>query len=307
MSDKEAAPGSAKSGASGPDAGNKREGPGNKPVPRAKQKPAAAGGPQGQGRHSLRVNERIVFLHIAKCAGSSLAVLLASNFPENEVFHRRDDVLGTLNSDTLRSYRFFHGHFTKHSVDAVPGPKRIVTVLRDPRERIVSLYHFWRSHKPEVVERLNLRGPRIARQRPLLEFLKSKEPEVTVSIDNHMVRVMLGSLNLNQSQGFRLQDRDYAVETAITNLKRFNYVAFADTLDEDVRMMMPILGLAGADGLPRLNTFETLDANRNFEKIAREESTDEVRAELDRLTVSDRLFYRRARDIRHTLRCPYPS
>lgn len=297
MSEKEAAPGLAKAGEPDPAAGiTPLRGP--DPKPEAHQR---------QPRHNLRPNERLVFLHIAKCAGSSLALLLASNFPENQVFHRRDDVLGTLNSNDLRSFRFFHGHFTKHSVDAVPGPKRIVTVLRDPHERIVSLYNFWRSHKPEVIERLNLRGPRIARKRSLLDFLKSEEPEVTVSIDNHMVRVMLGSLILNQSQGFRLQDRDFAVKTAITNLKRFNYVAFADTLDEDVRTMMPILGLAGADGLPRINTFETLDANRNFEKIERADVTDEVRVELDRLTSSDRLFYRRARKIRDILRCPYPS
>lgn len=271
--------------------------------PREAPDPAAKPAP----RHNLRAGERVVFMHIPKCAGSSLSAMLAASFEPHEIFTSRDDVLPQMKPGEIRKYRYFSGHFSKYGVDAVPGPKRVVTVLREPRERILSLYHFWRSHRAEAVERLNLKGPAAARELSLTEFLKCGRPEVVSSISNSLVRTLLGPNLLSQSQGFRLGNRDYAVDTAILNLQRLSFVAFADTLEQDVKEMMPQLGLMPASQVPVLKTFEALKQNSaNFEEIERQEPTEEDWRELNRLTALDLPFYRRARQLRFTLRCPYP-
>ncbi|MEM0908653.1 MAG: hypothetical protein AAGJ94_14895 [Pseudomonadota bacterium] len=276
------------------------------PQPPAKA-PAQADAEDKPPQHQLRPGERVVFLHIPKCGGSSLSAMLASKFRKEEVLFRRDDILPTMGPAELRKYRYFTGHFSKYGIDAVPGPKRVVTVLREPRERILSLYYFWRSHRGDVAKRLNLKGPLLARELSLVDFLKSKSPEVVSSVNNFLVRVMLGPVQINASQGFRLDDREYCVETAITNLQRFNYVAFTDTLDHDVKEMMPLIGLGDVDSVERRNTFDNLTDNpAHFEPIEREEPNDEAWDCLRRLTFLDMAFYKRARDLKHTLRCPYP-
>ncbi|MEM6762614.1 MAG: sulfotransferase family 2 domain-containing protein [Pseudomonadota bacterium] len=272
------------------------------------QPAAPAPAPSNHPRHNLRPHERLVFMHIPKCAGSSLKSMLAAYFKPNEVFTHVGDVLPTMPLKEVNKFRFYAGHFSKHGVDAVPGPKRIVTVLREPRERVLSLYHFWRSHRAEVVERQNLKGPRYARELNLVDFLKCDAIEVITSTNNHMTRLMLGPLRLHQSQGFRLEDREYCVETAIANLSRFNYVAFSDTLEDDVARMMPLLGLGEAQEYKTLNTFEKLTRNpAHFEKIERQEPNEEAWELLNSLCYLDMAFYNRARHLRHTLRCPYPS
>lgn len=276
-------------------------------APKAPAGPAKQAAPEAGPKHQLRHGERLILLHIPKCAGSSLSAMLASNFRPAEVFAHRDDVLPGMRPEEIKKYRYFTGHFSKHGIDAVPGPKRVVTVLREPRERVLSLYHFWRSHRPEVIERQNLIGPKMARELSLVEFLKCDRPEVVASINNHLVRVMLGPVKINESQGFRLEDREYCVETAVLNLQRFNFVAFSDTLEEDVPAMMSVLGLAPAESVPTLKSFDKLKQNSaNFEAIERESPTEEAWDWLNRLTYLDMAFYKRARDLRHTLRCPYP-
>ncbi|WP_420391445.1 hypothetical protein [Acuticoccus sp.] len=241
-----------------------------------------------------------------KCAGTSLHELLKASFAPDDVCPHRHDVLPQQPLQAMRRWRYFGGHFSKYGIDAVPGPKRVVTVLREPRRRILSLYYFWRSHRPEMIERGNLAGPRHARALGLVDFLNCHAPEVVVSVRNYMVRAMLGPLRLDGAEGFRLNERQYAVETALANLSRFTYVAFDDTLGEDAQAMTAMLGLNGGAELGRLNTFETLTASDAFERIEREEPSGEALAALDRLTRLDRLFYERARTLRHTLRCPYP-
>ncbi len=255
----------------------------------------------------LAPDERLVFLHIPKCAGTSLHRILAAQFKPKLICPHRGDTLPSLDAESLRPYRFFSGHVSKAGVDAVPGPKRVVTVLREPRERVLSLYYFWRSHRPDYIEKHNLAGPRTARELPLVEFLKSDRPEVMSNINNHLVRSLLGPLRIGHSLGYRLSDRDFAVDTALLNLQRFNFVSFAHTLKEDVPLLLSILGMKPVEDVPVLNRFGEIENTDHREVVEREEHTDEVWDLLNRATYLDRLFYDRALVLRHSLRCPYPN
>ncbi|MEM9222834.1 MAG: hypothetical protein AAGB11_10570 [Pseudomonadota bacterium] len=272
----------------------------------APRKPAS--GPERPAIHSLRHEERVVFLAIRECFSPLLTATLAANFPAEEVYTRQGDDLPNMTDEGIREYRFFAGYFTKYGVDAVPGPKRVVTVLREPRERIVSLYHHWRSLAPEVVERYNMRGPRAARALLLNDFLRSGDYAITAAINNHMTRVLLGPLRIHKSQGYRLEDTEFASQAALVNLQRFNYVAFHETLEADTAKMLPFIGLTEPDGPPIPDPLDVLEHNRsNFEAIEEQVPDEETWELLDAQTDLDRLVYRQALEMRHTLRSPYPQ
>ncbi|MEM7695731.1 MAG: sulfotransferase family 2 domain-containing protein [Pseudomonadota bacterium] len=263
--------------------------------------------PETLKANRLRAGERLVFHHIPKCAGSSVSDLLAAPFRKDQIFRHRGDMLPGMSAEEVAKYRYFTGHFSRHGVDTVPGPKRVVTVLREPRERILSLYYFWRSHTHAAIERGNLKGARAAKSMDLKTFLRSDLPEVTLSINNHIVRSMLGPIRLELGQGFRLPDRDFAVDTAILNIKRYFFVAFTETLDEDMAQLLPLLGIEPVATIPREKAFENLSARKAlFEPIEREPLDDETWSLLNHLTFLDMAFYRKAWHLRASLRCPYP-
>lgn len=255
----------------------------------------------------MKNDERLVFLHIPKCGGTSLGEVLKTNFKPGEVCPHISDALARRPHDELKKWRFFSGHYSKYSVDVVPGPKWLVTVLREPKARLLSLYYFWRAHRDDYIEKHNLGGPRLARKMDLLSFINSEEPAITRSIRNTMMRTLLASLPVTNANGYVGRDPFFSLETALANLMRFNYVAFTDTLDEDVALMTRLLDLTPADAAPRTNTFESFAERDAMEPVERETITPQIEQALNRATRFDRELFERAFRIRHTLRCPYPS
>ncbi|GAB5375083.1 MAG: hypothetical protein AcusKO_15450 [Acuticoccus sp.] len=255
----------------------------------------------------MEKDERLVFLHIPKCGGTSLSEVLKTNFPDKEICPHISDALARRSHQELAKWRYFSGHYSKLSVDTVPGPKWVVTLLREPKARVLSLYYFWRAHKDDYIEKHNLGGPRLARQMDLLSFLKSEDLAITRSIRNTMMRTLLTSLQVTNAAGYVGRDPAFSLETALANLARFNYVAFTETMNEDVAMLTRLLGLTPADAAPRTNTFESFSERDAMEPVERETVTPQIEQALNRATRLDRELYERAFRLRHTLRCPYPN
>jgi hypothetical protein len=102
-----------------------------------------------QSPHSPGPASPLVFVHIPKTAGTSLraaieqiygrkSVYVCSNFKDLERFE-------TMSPDQRARYRVLSGHvpFGAHSL--FPSPALTITFLRDPVERILSLYSYMRS------------------------------------------------------------------------------------------------------------------------------------------------------------------
>lgn len=88
----------------------------------------------------------VKFLHLHKTAGTSVRLFLRGLFPPHEVCPAiTHQELCMLTPDQLRTYRVFAGHFDWSKLDEIDGPSFTFTVLRDPVERLVSNYFFWRT------------------------------------------------------------------------------------------------------------------------------------------------------------------
>src|SRR6187431_1461996 len=115
--------------------------------------------------------DRLFFLHLPKTGGSSLSAALAKKFASWEIFPWRHSRLDMFNPADLMPFRFFDGHFAISDLDYVPKPVRSVTLIREPRNRIVSLYNYWRSFRKDALSKVEPHHAWIAKSVGLRGFL----------------------------------------------------------------------------------------------------------------------------------------
>lgn len=154
----------------------------------------------------------IVFLHIPKTGGTSLAAALKRNFRPEQVVGTSDlAAVGGTDGPGL-----VHGHFLfdAEQIDRLGGTP--VTVLRHPVDRVISLYYYWR------------RDPGYSRHEELLnmslrDFAALPHPEGgTCQANDDQVRRLSG-VNFGFMEGTEAEFR-----LALRNLKRFRVGLFDD-------------------------------------------------------------------------------
>jgi hypothetical protein len=90
---------------------------------------------------------KIIFLHLRKTGGTALHNALIQHFPPEAVCGERFNKPMNWKPEDLARYTVFSGHFSYSSLARIPGPKHIFTVLRDPREQLLSFFKFLKHHK----------------------------------------------------------------------------------------------------------------------------------------------------------------
>jgi hypothetical protein len=247
-------------------------------------------------------DRKLVFLHLPKTGGTTLLHHFSAAFAEAEICPERFSALDRIPPETLATYRFFSGHFNYEQVRLIPGRTFVVTVLRDPIERILSTYYFWKRHPADVVEAHNLAGPAAARANDLLGFLRSEVPDVRDGIENTMVRYLAGGVNVNAAgkymfpnAGIAIPLSDLAViHRAMGNLLATDVFGFTSNLPDVYARVSLAFGMKRLPRLAKLNARD--EVRPDLEPFVEEEVTPAIRAELDRLTVLDRMLYRLARE-----------
>jgi hypothetical protein len=143
----------------------------------------------------------LLFMHIAKTGGTSMRKALADAYrPEERAFiYEPADLRGAVRADAFcelpsqqrNAYRLLMGHFPYGLHECLDRPFRYATVVRDPVDRVVSLYYHYR----------HLRGLRIGgrarqEQTKLLAANMSLQDWVfgqqRLATDNGMVRNLAG-------------------------------------------------------------------------------------------------------------------
>jgi hypothetical protein len=133
----------------------------------------------------------LVFLHAEKTAGTSLQNMLIRSYGETAVYHEHADTLYCRSPRELAPYSVFAGHFNHDTLRYMPRSKKLLlTVVREPKARLQSLYNFLRAHEPESPSWDS--GMELANQLDIMEFLEHPKIHEQTGCWNHMTCVVMG-------------------------------------------------------------------------------------------------------------------
>ena len=190
---------------------------------------------------------RFAFVHVPKSAGSSVknavaarcdpATVAASELDRvlfggfdrfDEMPNRTRNTIAVDDAEAVRGFDVVMGHFGVASLRPHFDDAEMMTVLREPRTRLLSLYTFWRGWSPE---RHADWDPYDASRRAVTaswgEFLT--DTSIASQTDNVVARMLLSPHPSIPRDGFiEPADDDAIVEAASETLDRFG---FADIVE----------------------------------------------------------------------------
>lgn len=182
---------------------------------------------------------QLTHLHIPKTAGTSLRESIALAHPELNVHQVLDPVGGAVpqGADVIS------GHFSYNDTLRYSHP--VVTVLRHPADRFVSIYFFWRQLYDNNIERTRKTG--LAHHLPLLDFAKAMdEPELASELYNRMSWQLHSDFRLAKRFEARKQGGltlEALAQTALDNLRGFAVVGFQHRYGDFVAALNDRFGL----------------------------------------------------------------
>ena len=184
----------------------------------------------------------LAFLHIPKSGGTALGLAIAEALEIKSRIHAWDRCLfgGYSQFETWPPERmenvflapeqmpedaeFLSGHLAASTIQRRYPDAQRLTLLREPRARLLSLWVFWRSLAGDLSQDIGSFAERIAQARgPLSEFLGY--PPLAAQIDNVTARMLIWPHPLAPEEGFIAAENDEAVfEQALARLGEFDFV-----------------------------------------------------------------------------------
>lgn len=244
----------------------------------------------------------IVFIHIPKTAGQSLHYLFRQKFGEKKVSPLFNN-LYQLPVNFVYSYDVIFGHTDYDAVRLVVQRKEIklITFLRDPIKRLISLYRFWWSHDPEF-HRENM-AVELANKYTIQEFFKAEE--VRKILWNDMFGRFMGykTCHAIKDEWFAMKDkaqRKKFIENEIIPLIRaqidkYFYIGLQENFIRDTYEMFKKLGCPCSRAEIKNVRINVTDDNIGREGFKKEKPeftiTETVISAIKDLTELDRVLY----------------
>jgi hypothetical protein len=253
---------------------------------------------------ALTAELALVFLHLPKTGGTSLRLHFAAHFTPEEICPERHSNLRAYSVDELRQWRFFSGHFDADEIRRIPRPLFVVTVLRDPIERLLSHYYYWKRHTDEFIDQLGTDILRITKDGTLLDFLRSAHPSMLHAGTNAMVTQLAGAVTTT-ANGYGLMKSGETVDKiteaqlmslAVKNLLSFDVVGDTSELSLVYERVASVFGMKAYPSMLKVNTRD--EVNEHFEPVTPEPITPEIQALLEEKTRLDRMLYQFASNMR---------
>lgn len=183
---------------------------------------------------------QLTHLHLPKTAGTSLRESIALAHPDLNIHQVVDPARDTAPATA----DVFSGHFSFDDTRRYGHP--VVTVLRHPVDRFVSIYFFWRQLFAKDIERT--RKTSIAHHLPLLDFAKAMdEPELTSELYNRMAWQLHSDFRLARRFETRRQTgltTRGLVDGVMDNLRGFAVVGFQDRYPDFLEALNARFGMA---------------------------------------------------------------
>lgn len=235
------------------------------------------------------VGRPVFLLRAHKTAGQSFSLGLRRAFRPDEISpHYTTWDYARTPADELSQYRYFSGHVGRPTAVTAAPDCRLLTILRNPVDRLISSYFFWRSQVTRVPNSNHHDIALRLQSMSLIEFVSSEDPAIRRAAWNVQARLLagadFGSEPITRSQLFGLEDSiDEVTDLALEGLERFALVGSVERFEDSLRLAYGLLGLPGK---PR---FE--HDNRTPSKYVDQGVTDDVLEHARRMTEADQIVY----------------
>ena len=244
---------------------------------------------------------KVVFLHHPKSGGTTLHHILARAFAKDEICPERFNGLRHFPAGELARYRFFSGHFDLPSVHLIPGCKKIVTMVREPVARLISLYYFQRAHRAEVIEKKGLELARLANKYAMKEFFLAPEVRAHPAINNSLTRILVDTMEGERwEQNARLSatDSEQYAQLALRELSALDAFGLMERYAESTELICAALGFDAPGTIEARQVFDVITTEEpGLRRIEKEPVTGEIRTLIEGLVQTDRQVYARARGL----------
>ena len=168
----------------------------------------------------------LIYPHIPKTAGTTMMEVLKQNYGQG-YFRLKNEGRRLKWQEKPDSEKekvtCLIGHFAYGIHEHVPDASQYVTFLRDPVERILSLYYYVRHKNHQLAPLLS--------QLTVGEFVESRTISDT---NNGMVRFLSGRSDIGQVSPNGSVTRDDLI-LAKKNLSQFAVIGFVETFNESLR------------------------------------------------------------------------
>lgn len=246
----------------------------------------------------------IVFLHIPKCAGTTLHKAILAQV-DDPMCPERHNGLGNWPAGMLARYSLFSGHFDITTLGLIPARRlSIVTMLRRPEDRLISAYRYLRSLRSSAIQAQghNLRLAQLARDNDPATFFRHPDLARHPTINNGMVRMLSGPLAQKRWEAWYpnrkyqpvMADRapQMALRTAVESLGHMTAFGVVEQFAQSIHHIFDSLGLDHPAEIHRRNAMDDLvKGHPGFRPIPKVELTEELEQALAPHVSLDRQLY----------------
>jgi hypothetical protein len=215
------------------------------------------------------------FLHIHKCAGTSIRLLMDNMYEAGEIMsphagkYYPEDLQDT---DFNSTYAFYRGHFRWVVPSVLPEAQlSVVTILRDPVDRILSLFYY--------LKQLNRVHESLLFEEWFEHHLRLEDTITAnflpISADSSCV----GSISVQQQTLMYLND-------AQNNLKKCLVVGLVEHIEESLNILAWQMNLLAPSVMPRNNS--TLHRSQKYE------ISEDLRHHIESVLSADVMLYNQA-------------
>lgn len=218
-----------------------------------------------------------LFLHIRKTGGTSIVMQAIDHYGYENICNH-GDYMGKA-PDYFRALPFVSGHFGFDYAQALMPGRFSFTFLRNPIERILSLYCFCRVQDPDEFPIY-----RAASGHDLHGFLQAADSDALVRsyIRNSQVWCLASGPGYVECAVDNFPPEEMFAR-ALSNVERLSFVGFTETFDDDARLIMRALNIKASE--------EVRKDNVTRDKIAVADLPDRTVRLLEELTRWDRKLY----------------
>ncbi|MFN3813469.1 MAG: sulfotransferase family 2 domain-containing protein [Aquificaceae bacterium] len=243
-----------------------------------------------------------VFMHIQKCAGTSLVTMLREAYGEESVYHGSGHFM--LHPGELTKYSLVAGHFNYDHIKLLIPRKnmRIFTFLRNPKDRFLSFYYYVRAHDPGVCLWLKLHDEHgLLHRLSLLDLLKHPYTLEEWRFNMNMTYMVMGTrvwkewrerLSSITTEEEKKEFIDKVARPAIASrLNEFFFVGIQEDFENSVKMLFKKLGKS-CPPIKRENILsEIVEKNYGMLPVKKETLTPQIEAQIDKLIELDKIIY----------------